>query len=65
MRCRYKTCHDWVRDNGGGCSGWQTESKPTMDFFADNAMSSFKVEGCEDHLVEAYADKNHKGGNSS
>jgi len=61
MRCQYKTCHDWVRDGGGGCSDWQKESKATMDFFQDNAMTSYKVEGCEDHLVEAFEQKNHKG----
>jgi len=63
MKCRYQACHDWVRDGGGGCSTWQTESKVAMDFFQDNAMSSYRVEGCEDHRVEAFEDKNHKGGN--
>lgn len=62
MTCRFKACHDWVRDGGGACSPFQDKSQPSMGFFADNAMSSYMVEGCDDYLVEAFEHADYKGG---
>src|SRR6056300_856009 len=57
--CSVQACHDWTWDgcaqNGECCSSWRTDSIADVNgWFGNDGMSSSRVSGCEDHLVQAF-----------
>ena len=62
MSCKVQACHNWTWDGHNPCSSWRTNSiSDVPGWFNNDAMSSYRVDGCNDHLVKAYEHANYKG----
>ena len=64
--CSVQACHDWTWDgcaqDGTCCSSWRTDSIADLsDWFGNDGMSSSRVSGCEDHLVQAFEHGSYGG----
>lgn len=66
--CHYQACHNWTGDGYNPCSGWTNHSIPSwnqnayVNHFDNDAMSSYRVSGCENHLITAYQHDDYGGG---
>jgi hypothetical protein len=66
MGCKVQACHDWTWDgcsqNGRCCSSWRSSSIHDVPvWFGNDGMSSYRVDGCNDHLVQAFEHANYGG----
>jgi len=66
MGCKVQACHDWTWDgcsrNGRCCSSWRSSSiRDVPGWFGNDGMSSYRVDGCNDHLVQAFEHANYGG----